>query len=284
MKRKLVVDDGTRERELLLVGRIVVGRDPSCEVSHDDSLLSRRHAEFIAAGETVSVRDLGSRNGVFVNGAKAAEQVLETGDIVQIGPLRARYVVEDGVASILPEEIDRDRTEMIRELFTESAPAPAEAPVPDDDEVTRMVPAPRFVGASAVLPAPAPAFVDDEAPTQFMSASDPARPAVAAAPAALQAAAMPETFGSPATFAAAASAPADSGLRSVIMVHLVALATLVLVSSVLSLAVWPRGDAGASVLGVVVPFVVAVVASYLVAASINRRVEEALSAARRHRV
>ena len=39
MIKKLVLSDGTHERELHLVGRIVVGRDPACEISHDDALL-----------------------------------------------------------------------------------------------------------------------------------------------------------------------------------------------------------------------------------------------------
>ena len=40
--RKLVVSDGRTERELLLVGTIVVGRDPSCQLNDLDPLLSRR--------------------------------------------------------------------------------------------------------------------------------------------------------------------------------------------------------------------------------------------------
>src|SRR5688500_19196336 len=102
-----------RERELQLVGRIVVGRDPACEISHDDSLLSRRHAEFVTTGAMVTVRDLGSRNGVFVNGTRAAEHMLEPGDIVQIGPLRARFVVEHAPSSIAPEELDAERTAVL---------------------------------------------------------------------------------------------------------------------------------------------------------------------------
>jgi pSer/pThr/pTyr-binding forkhead associated (FHA) protein len=90
--KKLVLSDGTRERELHLVGRIVVGRDPSCEISHDDSLLSRRHAEFVTSGNTVSVRDLGSRNGVFVNSVRVDRQQLQQGDLLTIGETQFRFV------------------------------------------------------------------------------------------------------------------------------------------------------------------------------------------------
>ena len=49
MSRKLIVNDGKRQRELLLVGTMVVGRDPSCDISEADPLLSRRHVEFVSA-------------------------------------------------------------------------------------------------------------------------------------------------------------------------------------------------------------------------------------------
>ena len=134
MRRKLLLNDGARERELQLVGRIVVGRDPACEISHDDSLLSRRHAEFVASTDVVKVRDLGSRNGVFVNGTRAVERVLAEGDVIQIGPLRARYVIDRAAAGIAPEEFDGDRTAVIRKVFTgQSSPALADSASSDTD-------------------------------------------------------------------------------------------------------------------------------------------------------
>ena len=87
-----MVDDGKRERDVQLVERLVVGRDPTCDISLEDSTLSRRHAEFVAAGDVVTVRDLRSHNGIFVNGTRADEQSLRPGDIVQAGRLRIRYL------------------------------------------------------------------------------------------------------------------------------------------------------------------------------------------------
>ena len=96
MIRKLIIGNGRTERELLLVGNIIIGRDPSCHVSEPDPLLSRRHAEIIANVHGVSIRDLNSRNGILVNGTKTREQVLLPGDVVQLGHLQLRYV-EDSV-------------------------------------------------------------------------------------------------------------------------------------------------------------------------------------------
>jgi predicted component of type VI protein secretion system len=190
VSRKLLINDGTRDRELQLVGRLVVGRDPSCDISDDHSLLSRRHAEFVTTGTAVTVRDLGSRNGVFVNGHRAAERALEPGDVVQIGPLRARYVVDAAPVSIIPESVD-DRTAMLRKpdaaLAATLAPAAAPVPVPRvlgdtavphapvDDDVTRMVPGPARVMADTDPGSVAP----DEEVTRFTPG--PAAPDFAAA-------------------------------------------------------------------------------------------------------
>lgn len=95
MIRKLIISNGHTEREVLLVGNIVVGRDPACHLSEPDPLLSRRHAEILSSVNGVSVRDLDSRNGVLVNGEKTREQMLFAGDVVQMGHLHIRYLEEE---------------------------------------------------------------------------------------------------------------------------------------------------------------------------------------------
>jgi hypothetical protein len=89
--RKLIIHDGKSERELVLIGTLTVGRDPSCHISDLDPLLSRRHAEFVTGKSGCTVRDLGSRNGMLVNGLKVREQLLKEGDLVQLGHLQLRY-------------------------------------------------------------------------------------------------------------------------------------------------------------------------------------------------
>jgi predicted component of type VI protein secretion system len=180
VSRKLLISDGTRERELQLVGRIIVGRDPTCDISHDHTLLSRRHAEIVTVGDKVVIRDLGSRNGVYVNGTRAFEGSLNPGDVVQIGPLRGRYILDTVPTGITPEELDTQGTVIVRSpvATAPTAPAPPEenvAPVPapvnvppiierdEDQEVTRMVPAPSLPPFSAA----ALADVDDVEVTRF---------------------------------------------------------------------------------------------------------------------
>lgn len=50
------------------IGEFVVGRSSSCNLALDDALVSRRHAVFHVVADGVEVEDLGSRNGVVVNG------------------------------------------------------------------------------------------------------------------------------------------------------------------------------------------------------------------------
>ncbi len=67
-------------------GEFAVGRNASCQLSLDDPLVSRRHAVFMVHADAVTVEDLGSRNGVSVNGERITGRVLlRPGDRVQIG-------------------------------------------------------------------------------------------------------------------------------------------------------------------------------------------------------
>jgi pSer/pThr/pTyr-binding forkhead associated (FHA) protein len=106
MSRRLVVSGGSRPVELVLVGTMIVGRDPACDISETtDPLLSRRHAAFSADANSVMVRDLGSRNGILVNGRKTTQSTLRNGDVVQIGHLQVRYIDEVGpFRDVLPDD------------------------------------------------------------------------------------------------------------------------------------------------------------------------------------
>ena len=65
--------------------RVVIGRDPSCDLQVLDRGASRTHAEIFRVGSLVFVRDMDSRNGVLVNDEKVQEQLLLNGDRMLIG-------------------------------------------------------------------------------------------------------------------------------------------------------------------------------------------------------
>ena len=63
----------------------VVGRDDGCGTVLDGTEISRRHAEFRVQGRALTIHDLGSRNGVMVNGVRRKEGSLAFGDVVRCG-------------------------------------------------------------------------------------------------------------------------------------------------------------------------------------------------------
>ena len=79
-----------RDRDIPLVDVARVGRDPTCDVViSDDPKVSREHARFVVRGTLVTVEDLASANGLFVNGARAIGAVrVVAGDVVRIGDAR----------------------------------------------------------------------------------------------------------------------------------------------------------------------------------------------------
>jgi pSer/pThr/pTyr-binding forkhead associated (FHA) protein len=99
MKVQLVVVQGKPEGKTIpLVGpKFKIGRGEGCHLRPNSDLVSREHAEFEVAPDSVTVRDLGSRNGTDVNGkplAKDQAYVLKNGDLVKIGSLTFAVSVE----------------------------------------------------------------------------------------------------------------------------------------------------------------------------------------------
>ena len=54
----------------LRTGKLYLGRSPECELAISDPAVSRRHARLWVSPTQIVVEDLGSQNGVFVNGAR----------------------------------------------------------------------------------------------------------------------------------------------------------------------------------------------------------------------
>jgi len=70
----------------LTEGQFVVGRSAGCQLSLDDPLVSRRHALLVVSREGVTVEDLGSRNGVVINGDRiGGARLVAPGDKILIG-------------------------------------------------------------------------------------------------------------------------------------------------------------------------------------------------------
>jgi predicted RNase H-like nuclease (RuvC/YqgF family) len=71
---------------------IMVGRGPNCDLQILTHFVSREHARLTVTGGTVSIEDLGSRNGVYVNAVRVERQALQQGDLLTIGETQFRFI------------------------------------------------------------------------------------------------------------------------------------------------------------------------------------------------
>jgi pSer/pThr/pTyr-binding forkhead associated (FHA) protein len=74
---------------------LLIGRHLECDVRINSPKVSRRHCCLAMAYDRVLIRDLGSRNGVRVNGRSVDESRLYDGDELAIGPILFRLEAAD---------------------------------------------------------------------------------------------------------------------------------------------------------------------------------------------
>lgn len=118
----------------LLPGITVVGRSDSCQIVIEDPLISRRHACFVVDAQGVLVKDLGSMNGVLVNGVKVdGTRALAAGDRITIGKGEAELRVAPATR---PQAGDFTRTQP-RLTFSGAMEAVEIGPASSDSEPTR---------------------------------------------------------------------------------------------------------------------------------------------------
>jgi pSer/pThr/pTyr-binding forkhead associated (FHA) protein len=84
---------------LLPPGQLVVGRSASCHIVLDDGMVSRRHAVLAITLESVTVEDLNSINGVYVNEERLVRgaRTLAHGDRLLLGNTEVELVVLDAL-------------------------------------------------------------------------------------------------------------------------------------------------------------------------------------------
>jgi pSer/pThr/pTyr-binding forkhead associated (FHA) protein len=178
MKVQLVVVRGKPEGKVIpLVGQsFKIGRGETCHLRPNSEQVSREHAEFTISGDTVSVRDLGSRNGTLVNGKALTTDAcrLKDRDLVQVGPLTFAVAIL-GVAPVTaqtapsnavpkpasPDDVSGDDIDSW--LIGPNAAASADQPtaVYGGDTITIAA----FKDAGSAAPKPAPAAVAAQPPS-----------------------------------------------------------------------------------------------------------------------
>jgi len=91
--------------ELAPDARVAIGRGRDCELSLFTDSASRRHAEVYAEGAEFLVRDLGSKNGTFVNGERVTQpRALRPGDRIGVGAYAITFCrIEGSLAGFLSD-------------------------------------------------------------------------------------------------------------------------------------------------------------------------------------
>ncbi len=83
---QLLIIEGEDQGSLFTVrDGVRVGRTGTCEIQLAHKKVSRIHAQFEVEDGTVMIRDMESRNGVYVNGEQVTETSLSSGDEIKIG-------------------------------------------------------------------------------------------------------------------------------------------------------------------------------------------------------
>jgi hypothetical protein len=96
-----------------------LGRNPTNDLRVRDATVSSFHCEIIRKDDSMTVRDLGSTNGTFVNGLRIVESPLEAGSLLRVGKVEFKIDRRDDDA--LPQIV-------VPKLSTQPSPSPTILP------------------------------------------------------------------------------------------------------------------------------------------------------------
>ncbi|MFL5374027.1 MAG: FHA domain-containing protein, partial [Myxococcales bacterium] len=79
-------------------GELVIGRSSELDMVLIEDMVSRKHAKLTLGGPELTISDLGSTNGTFVNGEKVTSSPIKEGDRILIGTSILKLVSIERVA------------------------------------------------------------------------------------------------------------------------------------------------------------------------------------------
>jgi pSer/pThr/pTyr-binding forkhead associated (FHA) protein len=137
----------------LRAGKLYLGRSPECELAISDPAVSRRHARLWVSAAQIVIEDLGSQNGVYVNGTRIqGPSELKAGDRLRICTHELELVGVDIPPPLEPEPnryritaetfTGAEKATLVEELRTSRRPAFAPEPQPMNMRVEPRTPRP----------------------------------------------------------------------------------------------------------------------------------------------
>ncbi|MBO9647124.1 MAG: FHA domain-containing protein [Variovorax sp.] len=97
MPRLIVLQkNGSAKQVTITTTPFVIGRSDASDLVLDNQLVSRSHAVFEMVGAAMTIRDLHSHNGTYVNGERRESVALNNGDEIKIGSYQIRFLGNSG--------------------------------------------------------------------------------------------------------------------------------------------------------------------------------------------
>jgi len=87
-------------------GRLILGRMSSVDLPLSSDGISRQHAAFFISQEGVEVEDLGSANGIVLNGVRCEREKLKDGDVLNLGALTVRVHLYQAARATVEQRSD----------------------------------------------------------------------------------------------------------------------------------------------------------------------------------
>jgi pSer/pThr/pTyr-binding forkhead associated (FHA) protein len=110
MPAVLTVREAGAERRIVFAARAVIGRDTDCDVVLTSRSVSRRHAIIERSAEGWVAHDLGSANGLFVEGKRVSEAPVTPGTSLRFGDVEATFDAGGPSHTTGPERIAQSRS------------------------------------------------------------------------------------------------------------------------------------------------------------------------------
>jgi pSer/pThr/pTyr-binding forkhead associated (FHA) protein len=90
----LEVMDQEKRRFNLSEEDVIIGRVDDCDIQIVSNNVSRRHARISFSNEEYKIEDLGSTNGIYINGVKVERCILRKHDVLEIGGIKILFIEE----------------------------------------------------------------------------------------------------------------------------------------------------------------------------------------------
>ena len=167
----LITEDVSIERKnIAITGKMIVGREKTCDIFIPKDEISSNHAEIEIVGEFLRVKDLGSSNGTFLNGERIEQAAASPGDELRFDIVVFKVdgpILDNNKTVLRPKirkpDVDTDTTRPKSVVSSPSATPPA-APSTSDIEVDieKTMVLPRNVSSPPQTPAPSTPDIEAE--------------------------------------------------------------------------------------------------------------------------